>query len=88
MNPGDKYEAWHLIYRRINLCTIYLLCRKKKLYLNARPTSNCPCTNDKGLKRKILHFRVVGIDKRKWTFVQKLAASLKIKLSIQILRNV
>ena len=61
---------------------------KTKLSFNARPTSNCPRTNDKGWQNKMLYFKVVGVDKRERTFVQKLAASLKIKLSIQIFRTV
>ena len=61
---------------------------KTKLSFNARPTSNCPRKNDKDLQSKMFYFKVVGVDKRKWTSVQKLAASVKIKLSIQMFRAV
>ena len=62
-----------------------LIIPKTKLQFNARPTSECPQTKDKRLQTKMFYFKVVGVDKRKWTSMQKLAASLKIKLSIQSL---
>ena len=65
-----------------------LIMPKTKLQFNARPTSECPQTKDKGLQNKMFYFKVVGVDKRKWTSMQKLAASLKIKLSIQSFKAV